>query len=142
MADDFLTPSINTIRKLKWSSYLEEEDWLKKNHFHSEIILFLASHPPLHWCIIHITDMWFHWETINNITYYKYMWFVFFCYIFSWQTGTVAMVLLSLNALGYIEITFLPVTRYIWEVVVNFDHNWCYLCYHIYIFTHPLSILV
>ncbi|RMX56725.1 hypothetical protein pdam_00023665 [Pocillopora damicornis] len=28
----------------------------------------------------------------------------------SWQTGTVAMVLLSLNALGYIEITFLPVT--------------------------------
>ncbi|XP_022788413.1 transmembrane protein 241-like isoform X2 [Stylophora pistillata] len=28
----------------------------------------------------------------------------------SWQTGTVALVLLSLNALGYIELTFLPVT--------------------------------
>ena len=141
MADDFLTPSINRIRKLKWSSYLEEEDWLKKKSFSqwNNLVSGLSSSSPVMYNSHH---MWLHWETINNITYYKYMWFVFFCYIFSWQTGTVAMVLLSLNALGYIEITFLPVTRYIWGVVVNFDNNWCYLCYYIYIFTHPLSILV
>lgn len=35
--------------------------------------------------------------------------YLFVC--FSWQTGTIALVLLSMNALGYIELNFVPVNR-------------------------------
>ena len=39
--------------------------------------------------------------------------FIFFLIFFfvSWQTGTVALILLSMNALGYIELNIVPVNR-------------------------------